>query len=188
VGFFVVWRFNAITLERDTNKDLDNGAKSGKMFLPDGTQSAGHKKRDKMTALKIKIDIKHAAALEAALAAVNGKAKGHTYTDACELIDLAAKAEAELENLHIRKEARGDSIYTQTSGGKVANAYNNMRIATQVKFRRGSSAWYLVDVKQVRVGTSGGGKSHLSITSYAEQAMIQTLRQKYTLSTPIGIA
>lgn len=139
-----------------------------------------------MTALKIKIDIKNAAAIEAALASVNGKAKGHTYTDACELIDLAAKAEAELDALHIRKDARGDCTYTETSGGKVANAYKNMRIVTRVTLRRGSSAWYLVDVKQVRIGTAGGGKGHLTITPYAEQAMIQTLRQKYTLADTIA--
>jgi hypothetical protein len=156
------------------------------MFLPDGTQSAGHKERDKMTALKIKIDIKNATALEAALAAVNGKAKGHTYTDACELIDLAAKAEAELETMHIRKEARSDCTYTETSGGKVANAYKNMRIATRVTLRRGSTAWYLVAVDGRHIGTAGGGKGHLTITSYAEQAMLQTLRQRYTLADTIA--
>jgi len=140
-----------------------------------------------MTAqIKIKIDIKNAAAIEAALASVNGKAKGHTYTDACELIDLATKAEAELDSLHIRKEARGDCTYTQTSGAKVANAYKNMRIATRVTLRRGSSAWYLVAVDGRHIGTAGGGKGHLTITSYAEQAMIQTLRQKYTLADTIG--
>lgn len=129
----------------------------------------------------IKIDIKNAATIEAALAAVNGRAEAHTYTTFYEVADVAAKAEAALENLLLKGDRPG-ARWSKTSGSKVANSYKNSRLATTVVLERKTAGWYLVEVHSVSVMESGGGKGRLTLTQAQDAAAKALLQKQYRVA------
>ena len=71
----------------------------------------------------IQITEKNAAAIEAALAEVNGRAGAHAYTSFSEIEQLAKAAEARLSALGILKKNAQGARWTETSGSEVSNAY-----------------------------------------------------------------
>lgn len=92
----------------------------------------------------IKITAENSAAIEAALAAVNGCATAHTYTTFAQIEALAARAERELEDFGIAKTLRAGAAYDAASGGAAPKRYYPTRIVTLVQLLRKASGWYLV--------------------------------------------
>lgn len=129
--------------------------------------------------MKIKINDKNTAALEAALANANGKATAHTFKWAFEIIGVAQQAEAKLNSLSLGKGSRSGAIATANSGGKVPNAYKYTRITSTAVIVRGSSAWFLIDLLTSESFRRTAGAVHVSLTSSQDAEVTATFRAQY---------
>ncbi len=132
----------------------------------------------------IKITTDNAAAIEAALKAVNGKALQHAYAVAYEIEGLAEDAEKQLESLGLPKSGRVGASWTQTSGGKVSNSYAkkcHSRTATAVRLERRSTGWFLIEAKKVEVGQSGGGAGLLTLTQAQADDATRRFRARFAV-------
>ena len=131
----------------------------------------------------IRITEANAAAIEAALKAVNGKAEAHAYTTFGEIDSLAAAAEAKLEALGLPKSShRCGALWTETSGSAVSNSYAKKafgRAATRVRLQRRPSGWYLVGAVATTIGASGGGKGELILSAEQDAEAVRRLRAGY---------
>lgn len=117
-------------------------------------------------------------AIDDALAAVNGKAASHTYTQSSELVAIADMIEARLEKHGVPQKLRAGVEVTALSGVPTAKAYNRTSrtaIATQVRLSRGTSAWYIVGIGRVDRHTGPGGDKKISVTltDAAREAVIK---------------
>lgn len=120
--------------------------------------------------MKIKLDN-----CAATLAAVNGKAVEHTYTQR-ELLDVAARAEAQLEQLGLLVRERPGATVQALSGGKVPSAYKYPRKLTRAKLERTSSGWWLTDC---RADTGREGHETLVLTAAQDAAAVAHFRKGY---------
>ncbi len=116
----------------------------------------------------IKISPENGDAIEDALKAANGRATTHTWTRYSDIGALAITAERDLEGYLIPKAMRSGATCTKSSGGYLANAYNNTAIQTTAVIERRSSAWYLTEVYQTALYPKTNNRAQLSITQ--EQA------------------
>lgn len=116
----------------------------------------------------IKISAENAQTIETTLRAGNGRATAHTWTSYGSILDLANEAEQALENHLIPKAMRSGATCTKSSGGYLANAYNNTAIQTTATIERRSSAWYLTEVEATTLYPKTNNRARLSITQ--EQA------------------
>lgn len=91
------------------------------------------------------------AAVEAALAAVNGKSESFTITSWWAVSEVAKKAEELLRVAGIPKAARNGIIVSHMPAGPSARSYKYAARSTRVTITRGSSDWYLTDVQAVSV-------------------------------------
>lgn len=130
----------------------------------------------------IKVTAANATAIETALAAVNGKATAHAYTTAQEIIDLAERAESQLEGLGIIKSARSGAVLISASGDAVPNSYKYSRIGTRIELRRKSSDWYLTDAAQWTIYKTGGS-TQMVLTKAQDELAIAALRKQYSIAT-----
>lgn len=132
----------------------------------------------------IKIVTENAAAIEAALAAVNGKSEKHTYTLANEIIYIAESAESNLMSLLARKSDLKGAVVTATSGGgSLPNSYKYSRQVTHVKIERRSTHWWLVAVESGDLSPNQQGGVHLTLTKEQEERAIEVLRKQYSVFT-----
>ena len=129
--------------------------------------------------MKIKINDKNTAALEAALINCNGKATAHTFRAAGEIIDCARKAEAQLESLSLRKGSRIGAIATSISGGRISNSYKYTRITTIAILERGSCSWFLVSLSTAESFRRTAGDTYVSLTSAQDAEVTATFRSKF---------
>jgi hypothetical protein len=129
--------------------------------------------------MKIKIDSKNTAALEAALENANGRSTAHTFKWAFEIIGLAQQAEAQLQSLGLAKGSRSGAIATANSGGKVPNAYKYTRITTIAILQRGSSAWFLVEIGTAESFRRTAGAVHVSLTPAQDAEVTATFRSQF---------
>ena len=130
----------------------------------------------------IKITEANAAAIEAALKAVNGEAEAHAYTAFGEIEALAEAAEARLEALGLPKALRVGAQWRETSGAAVANAYAKKafyRAATIVRLQRRPSGWLMLSAYATTIGASGGGKGELILTAGQDAEAVRRLRAGY---------
>jgi hypothetical protein len=114
------------------------------------------------------------------LSGVNGAATKHVFR-ASELLQLAGRAENDLTDLLLKKEAPGAQLVA-ISGETVAKAYSHARNATEVVLERRSSGWFLVQVKARTIGQYQGGESTLILTKVQDQAAVARFRQQYSVS------
>lgn len=122
-----------------------------------------------------------AARLNDVLSAANGVARQHVYRDAFEIVQLAARAEAQLAQLLGGTSKFRGAIYTATSGDPVSNSYANKghtRVATRVVLLRGASRWYLVACERENVWRRGGGEM-LTLTAAQDLHAVARLRSCY---------
>ena len=132
----------------------------------------------------IRITEANAAAIEAALKAVNGKAEAHAYTAFGEIEALAEAAEARLEALGLPKTQRTGALWTETSGSAVSNSYAKKafhRAATIVQLQRRPSGWFLVSAFATTIGASGGGKGGLILSAEQDAEAVRRLRASYSV-------
>lgn len=132
----------------------------------------------------IKIVTENAAAIEAALAAVNGKSAKHTYTLANEIIYIAESAESNLMSLLTRKSSLKGAVVTATSGGgSLPNSYKYSRQVTHVKIERRSTHWWLVAVESGSLFPNQSGGIHLTLTKEQDARAIEVLSKQYSVFT-----
>ena len=133
--------------------------------------------------MKIKIDRTNpesVSAIRAALETVNGRSKAHAYTTFGEIESIAKNTEEFLYEFLTKADFSG-AEYVVASGDPVANSYNNKRNGTEVTLRRGSSAWYLVEARQVELGTNGGGRGFLRMTRKQDQIARDRVSRNYVV-------
>lgn len=113
---------------------------------------------------QIKIDSANAAAIKAALAAVNGNATAHAYTEFSEIEAVAKLAQKRIEALGIAKARQAGAQFEIASGEAVPSAYKYTRSGTRVCLLRRAGGWYLTDVARADVYKEGGGRGTLRLT------------------------
>jgi hypothetical protein len=111
----------------------------------------------------------------ATLAAVNGKAVEHTYTQR-ELLDVAARAEEKLEQLGLLMRERPGAYMRCVSGGSVPSAYKYSRKLTSARLTRTSGGWWLTDCKLI---DHFEGYECLYLTSTQDDIAVAHLRKGY---------
>ena len=133
----------------------------------------------------IKITAANAAAIEAALKAVNGTAYQHAYTSFAEVEHLVEIANERLAALNLPKGMHKGAKLMKTSGAAVAKAYAkksfNGRAATTVVIERRSSDWFMVAASKTTVHEGGGGKSSLFLTEAQDAEVIRRTRESYSV-------
>jgi hypothetical protein len=111
----------------------------------------------------------------AALAAVNGDAKAHTYTIYA-LAAVAARAEAQLDSLGLTQAQRAGAVVHCTSGGSVPNAYKYSRALTSATLTRTSGGWWLTAASCINAWE---GFEALYLTESQDAAAVAHLRKGY---------
>ena len=129
--------------------------------------------------MKIKIDIKNIAAIQAQLNKANGRSTAHTFTSATEIIDRADNAERQLAELKLPKSARAGAWAFAESGAKLPNAYRYQRITGKIKMVRGSSAWFLLECTTSETWGKSTGGTFVSLTAAQDTAAVFTFRARY---------
>lgn len=113
-----------------------------------------------------------------ALAAVNGKATQHTYTDLHDINRLVIDAESKLESLGIPKNNRHGARFSAESGDKVPSAYKYSRTGARVVFERRKAGWFLVSIDTATI-YQDGGKCTLQITAEQQDQAIAAMHKKH---------
>ena len=131
--------------------------------------------------MKIKINDQNRAAISTALAAANGKATAHTFTNPTDIIAAAADAEAQLAQLGIQKNERSGAKARASSGSKLPNAYKYRRITTRITITRGSSAWFLTEITTAETWDKSAGGTYLEVTSAQDAIAIAKFRSSYSM-------
>jgi hypothetical protein len=135
----------------------------------------------------IKITQANAKAIEAALAAVNGRATAHTFTTFGEVQNMAATAEAKLNALSIPKAMRKDAVWSETSGAAVTNAYakkSSTRAANWVRLERRSADWFLTNVGKTEIYKEGGGPGRLTLTKEQATKAVEVFSKQFAVAAP----
>ena len=133
---------------------------------------------------KIRVIKEKSAAIELALAAVNGKGGGHCYTNAIDIMDIADWGEKRLSALGIRqKDMIGAQVFA-CSGEAVAKAYKWSRKATRVVLERRSSGWFLISAAATEVYTRGGSVS-LAMTAAQDAVAVERFRRGYLVQKAV---
>lgn len=122
----------------------------------------------------IKINIENAAAITAALKAVNGKAEAHAYTSYYEIVELTANADAELARIGLPRSMHTGAEYRALSGEKVSGTYAKKartRAATRVCLERRSTGWFLTSIQAAEVWQEGGNQRLVITTEQQTEAL-----------------
>ena len=138
---------------------------------------------------QIRITEENAAAIEAALHAVNGTARQHSFTDYAEIAAVAESAEKEVVALVGKTHAAG-ATWVETSGQAMCNAYAKKartRVATTVRLERRPSGWFMTDVRKVEIWQTGGGPGLLTLTQAQADRAVEIFRRRFAVS-PAAVA
>ena len=125
---------------------------------------------------------KNKAVIEAVLRATNGRATAHTYNRFEEILAAAENAEKTAAELLGAKKAAIGATWTQTSGERVANAYDrcaHTRIATTITLSRRPSGWFLTAVEAATIYNDGVNDGVIYLTEEQDAVAISVLRKKY---------
>ena len=114
----------------------------------------------------MKINLKNEAKIEAALAAVNGKAGAHVICDVEQLEDLAERAELELERRGVTKAERSGCGMEFIPAGP-SSSYKYTYISTRVVLTRGSKDWFLTECGRFEGWPGQGELFKLRVTESA---------------------
>lgn len=139
-----------------------------------------------MKAIKVNTtpDDKSDAAINAVLAAVNGKATAHTYTHASEIRQVVAEAEKQLHGLLGNNRLAPGATYKSASGDSVPKAYKYSRQGTEVILERRSTGWFLVDVRPSQLYERGGW-TILELTPAQDEVAVARLRKQYQVKAEV---
>jgi hypothetical protein len=136
--------------------------------------------------MKIKIDEQNREAINAALAAANGKATAHTFTTASEVIAAANDAEAQIAALGISKNERAGATARASSGGKLPNAYKYSRVTTRITITRGASAWFLTELTTADTWDKSAGGTYVTVTAAQDAIAIAKFRASYSVAKVVA--
>lgn len=128
----------------------------------------------------MRIKITDTAAIDAALAAANGRAHTHAYTSAAQLAALADRAEARLEALGVAKAKRKGARVTARSGDRLPNAYKYRVTRTSVTLERGASDWFVTHVAAREYYANEARGMWLVLTADQDAAAVAVFRAQYT--------
>lgn len=120
----------------------------------------------------MKIKIEDCAA---ALAAVNGDAREHTYA-ALDLRAVADRAEAQMAALGLALAQRAGAVVHCVSGGSAAQTYKYRRALTRAALTRTSGGWWLSAASCV---SAWEGFETLYLTEPQDAAAVAHLRKGY---------
>lgn len=112
--------------------------------------------------MRIKITEANRVAINALLDKINGKSYSHTAFHK-HIFDLAKLSELQIEKFEIAKKDRSGATASGMSGGNVPSAYKYSRIVNTFQIVRGTSDWFLIDVKRVEI-YGNASKNWLSLT------------------------
>ena len=115
--------------------------------------------------MKIKIKAHNIAALQAALEKANGNAIAHTFRHASEILEVAVGAETQLAALQLNKRESAGAVACACSGSRLPNAYKYDRVITRVTLVRGSSDWFLTDIKAFSTFSRSEGETRVTLTA-----------------------
>lgn len=116
---------------------------------------------------EIEIRIENQAEIEAMLAAVNSKARAHTFTSIDQIIQLSKQAEKALDKMGLDESMRKGAKYCAESSNPVAKSYKNKRIGTIVMLARDDKGWALSSVEATWLYPNQGGKRKLFVADKA---------------------
>ena len=126
----------------------------------------------------IKINAANAAAIQAALLAVNGKSCTHTF-NALEIIIIAEAAEVEaLGLLGNKKDVIGATVFAG-SGDKLPNAYKYGRHVNQITIQRRASGWWLVYICCFGTIDKSAGSTRLTLTAEQDAKAVARFKKSY---------
>jgi hypothetical protein len=135
----------------------------------------------------ININAANARKIEAALAAVNGRASAHTFTTFAEVEQVATTLERKLQGLGIAKKYRAGAGGTARSGDGVAKAYDYTRKATEIRIERRSSTWFLAAIYEA-TAYAEGSHPRLVLTENQDAIAIANLRSAYSVNRPHAVS
>lgn len=121
---------------------------------------------------QIKITAANRAAIESALAEVNGKAKSFTITDYTDVALAAAMAEEQLVNSGLPKAQRAGAAAVYIPAGPSARSYKYSVRSTALYMVRRPSGWYLESVGPDAVQPKAPERLYMDITQ-SQAAEIQ---------------
>lgn len=124
-------------------------------------------------------------ALTAALTAVNGTARSHTYVAGQHIRELAMDAEARLVALGIPASSRAGAELHAKSGVALPNAYakaGRTVIRTGVVLRRLKTGWVCTEIRRVEDRPTARPSARLHLTQVQDEQAVSKLRATY--STP----
>lgn len=127
----------------------------------------------------LKITETNVAAIEAALAEINGRCTAHTYTSAAEIAEIARLGEVTLAEW-LPKDALPGAVITATSGDWVPNAYRGVRIGTRVVLQRRSRGWYLISVHATTLYREGG-RTRFTLTREQHALAVARFSSQYSV-------
>jgi hypothetical protein len=126
----------------------------------------------------IKINAANAAAIQAALNKVNGRALSHTFT-ADEIVDVALSAEFKvIALLGSKKDAIGATVFSR-SGDKLSNAYKWARQINTMRIERRSNGWWLVDLTNDTVNDKSAAYLRLTLTPEQDAKAVARFKKSY---------
>ena len=127
----------------------------------------------------IKICEKNKEKIEAALAAVNGKAYNHSITNYTEIQSILTKTENRLFVIQsVKKHWDGIEVWA-TGGRHVANAYKYTRQSTEICLERSSGSWKLTAINKCKLFSNQGGKVEIFLSKEAEERAKETFSRLY---------
>ena len=136
--------------------------------------------------MRIKICSDNRAKIYAAIIAVNGKPLAHT-ADFSEIDELAIAMQNQLNDLLIPKKEQIGATASGMSGGNVPAAYKYSRIVNIYEIERGSSDWFLIDVKRVEI-YGNASKRRLSLTPDQRDIAIAKFTAQFSVQTVVELA
>jgi hypothetical protein len=132
--------------------------------------------------MKIKITPANAEAINAALAAVNGKAHSFTIDSALTVLNVAKEAENNLTAGCVTLKNRpGTTVYYHPSGPS-ARAYDAGAISTEITIVRGSKDWFLTNVERVTVWPRQAEKFRTLISFAARDDIVREATKRFNVA------
>ena len=129
----------------------------------------------------IKIESKKIPQIQTALDDVNDKNTKHAITDAREIFEIATVAEDDLLGIVNTKKSAVGAQYFAESSEPVAGRYKYPRNGTRILMKRKTRGWYLIEVKQIQLWPSDGGREGLMLTPGQDKIAIEHIRRRYTI-------
>ena len=136
--------------------------------------------------MKIKITEANRLKIHALLGEINGKSVSHTAC-AQNIFDLAKLMEVRIEKFGIAKKDRFGATASGMSGGDVPSAYKYSRNVNTYQIERGSSDWFLIDVKRIDL-YGNASKDRLSLTVEQRDIAIAKFTAQFSVQPVVKMA